>query len=129
MKRFVLKPYRTLFTTTALIENKNRRYYLILLVDTGSSFTIINPIIIEKLNIDTTTKKRKKIITASGYEFCDEVITENFYCFGKNVRNFSLLSHSVPFETYIDGILGMDFLTRFDFIFRMREGIIEYQDD
>lgn len=88
MKKFVLKPYRTLFTATALIENKNRRYYLILLVDTGSSFTIINPTIIEKLNIDTTTKKRKKIITASGYEFCDEVITENFYCFGKKVRSF-----------------------------------------
>ena len=73
MKIYKLNPYANLYTTSALIQNNDRKYYAVLLIDSGSSFTILNPDILENLNIDTTSGKKQRIITASGHEFCQKV--------------------------------------------------------
>jgi hypothetical protein len=33
---------------------------------------------------------------------------------GKIIENFEVLAHTLPFGTYVDGLLGMDFMNRFE---------------
>ena len=40
------------------------------------------------------------------------VIVERFYCLGKASEKKEILAHTLPFGTYVDGLLGMDFISR-----------------
>jgi hypothetical protein len=42
------------------------------------------------------------------------VCLSKFYCLGKSIKYFDVLAHTLPFGTYVDGLLGMDFMNRFE---------------
>jgi hypothetical protein len=41
------------------------------------------------------------------------------------LNRFPILSYTLPFGRYVNGILGMDFLRRFPFKIDTRRGVIE----
>jgi aspartyl protease family protein len=47
-----------------------------------------------------------------------------FSCLGQRVENFSIVAHTLPATTFVDGLLGMDFLTRFQAVISVREAQI-----
>lgn len=97
------------------VEGPQGSAYPKLLLDTGSAYTILSQEILHSIGCSPTTPKRiQRIITGSGYEVVPVVSVHRFHCFGKDIENFDLLAHTLPLGVYVDGLLGMDFLGKFD---------------
>lgn len=94
-----------------------------LLVDTGSVYTMISQEILESIGCSPVlAKRRQRIITGSGYEIVPVVCVNRFHCLGQSIKNFELLAHTLPYGTYVDGLLGMDFMDRFKIEIRVGTG-------
>ena len=108
--------------TRTFVEGLKKAYPK-LLIDTGSAYTILSQEILEFIGASPiSASKRQRIITGSGYEIVPVVNVETFSCFGQNMKNFSVLGHTLPLGVYVDGLLGMDFLTKFDMEIRTKSG-------
>ncbi len=109
----------------AFIEGENGKGYPKLLIDTGSAYTICSQEILEFIGCSpATASKRQRIITGSGHMLVPVVFVDRFSCLGKAVKAFSILGHTLPFGVYVDGLLGMDFLGKFDMEIRTKNGEI-----
>jgi predicted aspartyl protease len=85
-----------------------------LLVDTGSSFTVIPLQVLQDLGYDTNASTQSTNIMAAGGILRSPIITiAEFSCLGKQVDNFSVVAMNVPFNPVFNGILGMDFMTQY----------------
>lgn len=109
----------------AFIEGPEGKAYPRLLLDTGSAYTIISQEILENIGCSPSiAKERKRIITGSGYEIVPVVYINRFHCFGKSLEDFKVLAHTLPFGTYVDGLLGMDFMNLFEVEIRVGAGAL-----
>lgn len=125
MKSYKLERHGCLFMTRAFIRGESGKAYPKLLIDTGSAYTILSQEILEYIGSSSATAtKKQRIITGSGYEIVPVIAVENFNCFGKTIKNFPILGHTLPFGVYVDGLLGMDFLCRFDLDIKTKNGEI-----
>lgn len=115
MKSYKLEKHGCLLMLKSFIEGPEGKAYPRLLVDTGSAYTIISQEILENIGCSPAfTKKKQRIITGSGYEIVPVVCLNGFHCLGKIIEDFEVLAHTLPFGTYVDGLLGMDFMNRFE---------------
>lgn len=115
MKIYKAEKRASLFLVRAFIKGPSGKAYLKLLIDTGSAYTLISQEILESIGCSPAFSKRtQRIITGSGYEIVPIVLVDNFNCLGQQLDNFEILAHTLPFGAYIDGLLGMDFLLKFD---------------
>ena len=90
-------------------------------LDTGASQTLINWDIAILLGYDpAAVRKRVKIATASGLEFAPKMTVTKIQALGVVKNNFSLLCHTLPQSTNVEGLLGLDFfrntVLKLDFI-------------
>lgn len=82
-----------------------------LLLDTGSSYTMLPVEALEALGYDTHRPLRRvRMITASGIIVAPVVRVSWFHCLGQRVEDFPVAAHTLPPGTFVDGLLGMDFL-------------------
>ncbi len=122
-KTYKLERHGRLLMTRSFIEGVNGKMYPKLLIDTGSAYTIVSQELLEFIGSSpATTSKRQRIITGSGYEIVPVVSVRTFSCVGKSLENFSVLGHTLPFGVYVDGLLGMDFLSEFAIEIRTKTG-------
>ncbi|MGB3263009.1 MAG: retropepsin-like aspartic protease [Microcoleus sp.] len=85
-----------------------------LLVDTGSSFTILPVQVLETLGYDTRNPlRRQELVTGQGRIYVPVINVSWFNCVGQLIENFEIVAHDIPPNIRIDGLVGMDFLTRF----------------
>ncbi len=125
MRRYRLERHGHLLMLKAFLEGPEGKAYPRLLLDTGSAYTIISQEILENIGCSPSmTKKRQRIITGSGYEITPVVCINRFNCFGKTLEDFEVLAHTLPLGTYVDGLLGMDFMNRFEVEIKIRSGEI-----
>ena len=111
--------------TRSFVKGERGKAYPKLLIDTGSAYTIISQELLEFVGSSPATAlKRQRIITGSGYEVVPVISVETFSCFGKTIEDFTVLGHTLPFGVYVDGLLGMDFLSKFDVEIRTKSGEI-----
>jgi predicted aspartyl protease len=109
----------------AFLEGPKGKAYPRLLLDTGSAYTIISQEILESIGCSpAAAKKKQRIITGSGHEIVPVVRLSRFHCLGKAIENFEVLAHTLPFGTYVDGLLGMDFMNRFEVEIKIGTGEI-----
>ena len=84
------------FTRVALIEGKTI-YVTMLLVDTGSNYTILSWETLASLRIDPAASPvRRSLMTANGLIQAPEVTVEELHCFGKVLKQFPVVAHSIP---------------------------------
>jgi len=113
MKRYRLADSGTLLITKAAIAGPEGIKILSLLVDTGSSYTIIPVEALESCGCSPAeAKKHLRIVTGSGFVVAPVVQLNWFSTLGVKVDNFSVVAHTLPFSGPIDGLLGMDFLRK-----------------
>ncbi|MBI5181541.1 MAG: clan AA aspartic protease [Nitrospirae bacterium] len=125
MKSYKLERHGHLLMLKSFIEGAEGKAYPKLLLDTGSAYTIISQEILENVGCSPATAvKRQRIITGSGYEIVPIVCLKRFHCFGKIIDNFQVLAHTLPFGTYVDGLLGMDFMNKFEVELKVHTGEI-----
>ena len=85
-----------------------------LLVDTGASYTIVPTEVVEALGCDILHPMRViRIVAANGIIEAPMVALPWFHCLGQRLENFPVVAYTLPSGTFVDGLLGMDFLSRF----------------
>ena len=83
-----------------------------LLVDTGASCTMIPIEAAERVGCDTHHPLRTlRIVAANGVIVAPVVKLARFSCLGVALTGFQVVAHTLPSGTYVDGLLGMDFLS------------------
>ncbi len=114
MKIYRVESFHSLMTVKAYVKGPEAVAYPKMLVDTGSLYTIIAQEILEYVGCSPAqAKERRRIVTASGYEILPFVKIEQFSCLGLLVKDCSVIAHTLPSGTYVNGLLGMDFLRQF----------------
>jgi len=99
-----------------------------LLVDTGSSFTILPVQVLQNLGYDTRNPlRRQELVTGQGRIYVPVINVSWFNCVGQLIENFEIVAHDIPPNIRIDGLLGMDFLTRFQAVISVSDAEIRFQ--
>jgi len=126
MRRYSLTFVRNLALVRAAVRRAEDVRVAKLIVDTGAAMTMLSWEILEGLGYDPAgTKERVRLVTVSGFELAPRITVESFHCLGEEARDFPVVCHDLPFNRYVDGLLGMDFLRRFDVAIHPRRGFIE----
>ncbi len=96
--------------------NKNRNKYSLLSVtlDTGASMTTISKDILYRAGYNITEGRVKRITTASGIEYVNEVILDKVKLGGLELSNILVYAHTFPQESFSSGVLGLNILSSFD---------------
>jgi len=115
--RFELSPDRLIMvqaTIHALDYSKHVTVDLIL--DTGASFTTINPDILSDLGYDLSDPNLRRIdfITASGITKAEIIAVSRLWVIGHTFEQMEVAASYLPVETYAHGLLGANFLSCFD---------------
>ncbi|HBK98316.1 MAG TPA: peptidase A2A [Microcoleaceae bacterium UBA10368] len=99
-----------------------------LLVDTGSSFTILPVQVLQNMGYDTRNPlRRQELVTGQGRIYAPVINLSWFNCVGKFIENFDVFAHDIPPNLRIDGLLGMDFLTRFQAVISVGDAEIRFE--
>ena len=87
---------------------------LMLLVDTGSTYTIIEPEALMSIGCDpATATASRRVFTAGGPVTLPRLSIPQFHCVGQVVEDYDALAYTLLPEVHVDELLGMDFLKRF----------------
>ena len=125
MKVYKAEKRGSLLLIRAFIEGGSGKAYPKLLLDTGSAYTLISQEILESIGCSPALPKRtQRIITGSSYEIVPVVSVSQFHCLGSQLNDFEIFAHTLPFGAYVDGLLGMDFLNKFEIEIRIYSGEI-----
>ena len=85
-----------------------------LLLDTGASYTMLPVEAVEALGCDTHHPlHRVRIVAANGIIVAPVVAVPWFHCLGQRLEQWPVVAHTLPPGAFVDGLLGMDFLTHF----------------
>jgi aspartyl protease family protein len=126
MRRYRLPQIGDLYFTHAAVRGPSGVSVLRLLVDTGSTYTILPVEVLEALGCDpTASKARERIATASGYLLAPRVAVSWVQALGKKRRNMQVVAHTLPPAGPIDGLLGMDFLIAIKAKIDLSTGVVE----
>lgn len=84
-------------------------------LDTGAILTMIPIETALAIGYDpATVTKRVELVTASGVELAPQLTVETARCLGQTVRNLQVVCHDLPAQSPVKGLLGLNFLRRFD---------------
>ena len=70
------------------------------------------------------TKEHIRVVTGSGYIFAPKVKVSRFYTLGKEISNFYVLAHTLPPGSFVDGLLGMDFLNEVEVVIDIKNAVV-----
>ncbi|MCX7855011.1 MAG: retroviral-like aspartic protease family protein [Anaerolineae bacterium] len=98
-----------------------------MILDTGAGYTMLPPEILEAVGCDLRHPAREvNILTVQGIVTAPVVVVPWFHCLGRRVSQWPVVAHSLPsgLREYAVGLLGMDFLTRFQAVIDVGKGEI-----
>jgi len=93
-----------------------------LLIDTGSSYTVLPVKVLETMGCAVSRSKTIPIVAAGGILQAPIVTIPWFSCLGQRVENFQVVALDLPTNAFTSGLLGMDFLQRFGIIINTGKG-------
>ena len=115
-----------LILRAAVTGTEGRTVVLRLLVDTGASHTLVPVEAVERVGCDTHHPQRMlRIMAASGVIIAPVVTLARFHFVGKIIEGFPVVAHTLPSGTYVDGLLGMDFLSQIGAVLDLGAGTLE----
>lgn len=125
MKQYHLTVRNELLFTRAALKYQNRIRVVNLLIDSESTYTILLWEVLLPLKLDPATSlTRRATMTANGLLVLPEVKVDEFHSLGQIVERFSVLAHTIPLGRQVDGLLGMNFLRRFEMDLNFKQAII-----
>lgn len=126
MKKYRLESYGQLLLSRVAVGGRNGLRVVKLLIDTGSSYTILPFDILEAIGSEpSVARDRVRITTGSGYLIAPIVSVDWFNALGCKLTDFRVVAHTLPFGTFVDGLLGIDFLVKADAVVRIVEKTID----
>lgn len=123
---YALQRYGNLFWLKAVVMGESRDPRVVrLLVDTGSSYTVLPPNLLMEIGCDMSASNRRVAIMAAGGMIKPAVVNVPlFNCLGQQIESFSALALNLPFNPLVNGLLGMDFLEHCGATIQIRESRI-----
>ena len=114
-KIYQLSRYGNVLVANAAVGGKNNQLRKIkLLVDTGSSYTVIRSTLLKSIGYESQQLSPSvKIATAGGMINGPVVKVSWFSCLGQQIHEFPIVAYNLPAVTYVEGLLGIDFLNRY----------------
>ena len=92
---------------------------LLLVIDTGAAATSIEPPILQALGYSSADAiLRTRVPTPAGVQHGHLLRVQRFYALGTELASFEVQALALQDEYGIDGLLGMNFLERFNFTVR-----------
>jgi len=126
MKRYSLVRVGSLLITKAAVSGPAGTKVLNLLVDTGSTYTIAALEALEAIGCSPADRREHvRIVTGSGYIVAPLVKVPRFQCLGDQIQGFKIVAHTLPPESAVDGLLGMDFLQKCKAIINTGAGTVD----
>lgn len=123
---YTLTRVGNLLVTRAAITGPEGTKVINLLVDTGSTYTILPIEVLESVGLSPTkSKEHERIATGSGYIMAPKVTIEKLDTLGKQFHRIITIAHTLPFSGIIDGLLGMDLLCQMKAKIFAAKGTIE----
>ena len=95
-----------------------------LTLDTGAATTTISHDILDALGYKEWARGKKRIITASGIEYADEVIIDKLMIAGFELTNVEIYAHTFPPESFSKGVIGINVLSNFDLYISFQRKIL-----
>lgn len=96
-----------------------------LALDTGATCTLVSWETAVLVGYDpASNQQRIPITTGSGVEYCPKLNLLGVEALGKTVKNLEVLCHTLPPTSRVDGLLGLNFLRRFNVRLNFKEGYI-----
>ncbi len=121
-----------LLKTKAVVCGLNQKPYqhLSLLLDTGSSFTILPRQVLEYLEYNLSQPIRyQSITTGQGNTSPLPVIRVVWFnCLGHLMEDFEVIVYNLPKTLQVNGLLGMDFLKQTKAVISLDNGEIYFKD-
>ncbi|WP_013324681.1 retropepsin-like aspartic protease [Gloeothece verrucosa] len=132
-KRYSLLPYGVnLFKVKAVIGGTRKGFSgrVTLLVDTGSSFTILPVQVLQQLGYNLSQpSRRRSIITGQGRTPPLPVVPVSWFnCAGQLIENFEVVAFDIPAGLQVNGLLGMDFLLSCRAVISLAQAEIYFQN-
>ncbi len=106
---------KRLIIVQSILQGKYGEYDADLILDTGASLTIIDPSVIEELGYTADDKSAPSIVKSPiGKEKGFRIHLHALECLGQRIENFEIACHSLGLQ-HVDGLLGMNFLEKYNF--------------
>lgn len=113
-------------------DSVNNARNIKLVLDTGSTHTIISPDAISGLGYDQdilNPKTHKDMFTVSDKVTCPIIEISHFHCMGQIVKGLEVGIYNLYVNQFervpAQGLLGMNFLNKFDYKITFSKGLIE----
>ena len=101
------------------------------LLDTGTSTTIITPGLARQLNLQASGNV--SLITLAGTEVVPQTVLDSLALGAKSIKRLEVLFDDLrgvrAVDAKIRGVLGQNFLSRFNYLLSYRERCIEFEED
>jgi predicted aspartyl protease len=125
-RRYTLTRTGNLFIARAAVKGPAGTKVINLLIDTGSTYTILPVEVLESIGISpAASEEHERIATGSGYIIAPKVTVRSLSTLGKEFRRTKVIAHTLPFGGPIDGLLGMDILCRLKARILTAAGVVE----
>lgn len=86
-----------------------------MILDTGASFTMVSPQLLSEIGCDPASSVDvRKITTASSVEHVSFVTVSTIEALGYKLNNIEIVSHTLPMTLPAEGLLGLNFLSKFN---------------
>ena len=129
-RKYSLQRIGNLLTLRATVSGIQGTRALRLLLDTGSTYTILPNEVLSSIGLDPfASKERVRIVTGSGYLVVPRVQVQRFDCLGYKLKGFKVVGHTIPPDSFVDGLLGMDFLVQAKAVIDTGKGEIEVSSE
>lgn len=126
MKLYHLIVRSGLLCTRAALKQQALLRVVTLLLDSGSSYTVLSWGIIASLGLDAgASTSQRSIMTANGELLLPEFTIEEFHAVGQRLGPFPVLTHTMPLGRQVHGVLGMNFLRQFETSLNFRQATIQ----
>jgi aspartyl protease family protein len=126
MRHYLPERSGNLLITKAAISGPSGTTVLRLLIDTGSSYTVIPVEALEAIGCSPAAAlERVRIITGSGTVIVPLVRVPQLQALGERRLGWRVAAHTLPLGLPIDGLLGMDFLCAVKARIDLDDGSIE----
>lgn len=98
---------------------------LVLLLDTGATTSLVRSTILTSLGYDPdASTDRAQVAMGNGVEIVPRVVVTRLTALGQHRIGFHVLSHPLPPDAGVDGLLGLDFFRGSILTLNFRGGLI-----
>jgi hypothetical protein len=108
----------------AELSGPTGRSSLRLLLDTGATESLVDPLMLVAVGHDPdTSRDHVQVAMGGGIATVPRVTLNRLKAFGKHRVGFRVLSHQLPAAAGVDGLLGLDFFRREILTLDFRAGV------